>query len=544
MTSTITKPIHDPLYDCTKMAVGNDGDTLARSSITYSAQTNGSASLTDPLNSASAVKTTLFALGASTTSPFRFNTMGLRLKMLFHKLGDPTTSAPAAATSAVNNLADAMPFNSPSWNLVGSLINQIKLSINDTEVYSCTPTYFLQEFTARLIRNHTYDSLESSDHMLFTPCFDRDYTAASQAGNAAVEPTTAGTHTIAPATYPSVSTSYSRYIGDNSGVNQFYGYMAQVNPFGASPQTIERAKRWIWGSSTQYRTITKIIPFADLFPRFPDSLITNIRQIRIEIIWNSTTDLLDHFALGAPSTTDAAVSVFSCDILSDTYIPQAQQFNASVDEKLKGESDKCAFLSTQVFNLTYNPGTDLIIPGLSNFDSCVVMQTARGLSNGQLTTAIRTYNSNGQTLIFGNSATATANTIKLRADDPTPTDSLPITSAQIQFAGRLYPSSTIQTVQTSNVTQCFDPTQLYLEYRKFCGKLARRDLSAAVPMWAFKGSFPFIAIRPWSDNGFHLSSGGDLILRMQGGTAGPVQIVVFRVVIAEISSDGVVSIHK
>jgi hypothetical protein len=158
MTSKLSQPVRDPIYDCTKQPIAIDGDTLARTSITYSAQTNGSATLLDPLNATSGSKTTIFVMGANSSQPFRWNTMALRMRMVFHKLADTTAAAQStSSTDAATGTPQAMPYNSPSWNMVGALINQIKVSINDTEVWSSIPTSFLSDWTARLIRNHTYD---------------------------------------------------------------------------------------------------------------------------------------------------------------------------------------------------------------------------------------------------------------------------------------------------------------------------------------------------------------------------------------------------
>lgn len=544
MTSKLSQPVRDPIYDCTKQPIAIDGDTLARTSITYSAQTNGSATLLDPLNATSGSKTTIFVMGANSSQPFRWNTMALRMRMVFHKLADTTAAAQStSSTDAATGTPQAMPYNSPSWNMVGALINQIKVSINDTEVWSSIPTSFLSDWTARLIRNHTYDSLSTADYMVFTPIFDQKYTASTARAVTAVEPSGTVWHLIKPAVYDCASCMYARYIAHNDAVGQFFGYIDSFNTWGDSPQSVERAKRWCSGNTHQ-RVITKAIPFCDLFPRFPESLITNMRQLKIEIIWNPVIDTLDHYSTASTADTDGGCSVIGCDIITDTYIPQSQQFDETVKEKLQGETDNLGFLSSQVYHLAYVPGTDLIIPGISNFDSVLIMQPARGFTNGQATTDLRTYNSYGQNLIFGNCTTAAAGLIKLYADAPQ-ADALPITSAQIQFAGRLYPATAIQTSQTSNSGTTFDPTQLYTEYKKACGKLSRREVSAAVPMWAFKGSFPFIYLRPWSDNGFHLSNqSSDLIIRLQGGYTSSIDVVIFRAVLVEVNADGMVQVHK
>ena len=544
MTTKLTEPVQDHLYDSTKAPVAIDGDTIARTSTLYSAQTNGSASLADPLNNPTGSKTTLFVLGANSSQPFRWSTMMLRMKMVFHQLGNTAAAAPSTSNATGSTPATANPYNAPSWNMTGAFIQNIKCSINDTEIWSSTPNYFLQDWTARLLKNHTFDSLETSDHMLFTPCFDRSYTASTARTNAAVAPLANGSHTIKPAVWDSLSSPYAAYVPDALAANQFFAFVDDYAIYGSSPQAKERGRRWMSGN-THLRTITKCIPFCDLFPRFPSTLLTNARQIKIEIVWTPSVDLLDHFSTDTPASTDASASLIGCDILTDTYVPQSSQFNETMEEKLKGESDKVGFLSTQVFHLQYNAGTDLIIPGISNFDCVFIMQPARGFANGQAGANAVTYNSFGQTLLFGNSALAgTAGAIKQAADTPL-AESIPITSAQMQFAGRLYPSSPIQTTQTINGGTCFDPTQLFAEYAKFAGKLDRRDLSVACPMWAFKGSMPFIALRPWADNGFHMSNqSSDLILRMQGGTASAIDVVVFRAVIAEVNADGMTVVHK
>ncbi len=541
----LTEGVHDPIYSATRAPVRIDADTLERSSVLYSAQTNGSATLADPLNSTAAPKTTLFVIGSSSASPIRFNTMGLRVRSVIHLQGNTAASAPFNDPEVAFHPSQPLGYNAPSWNLPGRWINQIKLSLNDVVLYESTPGYFCEEFSARLFRNHTFESLESKDSTLFTPCFDRNYTATTARTNAQVDPGVgvAPFAAIKPAIFDGVSGSYfsaTYAAGPVSPVN-IAGFTHSYNKWFESPQAVERARRWILPNSHQH-IISKVISFSDLFPRMPEALFSNVKSIKIEIVWAQGTDILEHSSTTAATMAD--MSLIGTDIVSDNYHPSSAAYEELVKARDSGVSEKIAFVSSQVVNLTYNPGTDLIVPSLTGFDGVIVMQLAYGRANGQAAAAARTYNSFGQTLLFGNNAFATVGDIKLSADQVS-VDALPISSVQMQFAGRQYPSSQIITSQTVNGAASFDYAPLYAEYLKFCGKFSRRDMTAAIPAWAFAKTCPIIALRGFSDATPHMNSqGGDLIIRMQGGYSSPVAIVVFRTVIAEIGSDGSVNVHK
>lgn len=540
----VTEPSIDPVYAITRQPIHVDASSLSRAATLFSAQTNGSAAIADPLNSATSPKTTLFVFSSSTANPVLFDNIYLRMRMVVHLLGTPTSSAPFNDPELLNVGPEAVGYNSPPWNLAGALINQCKITINDSEIWSNAPGYFCQDWTARLLKNHTYDSLASAGHMLFCPIFDKTYLATTGRNNAAVDPGVgvAPFAAIKPATYDTISSPYLavKYTaGPTAPVTQV-GFTSDYNKWFSSPEAKMRAKTYITPNSHQ-RVITKCIPLSDLLPRFPPALITNGRSIKLEIIWTNTTDLLEHSS--STAATQAGVSLIGCDLITDTLAPSATQYEALIKQKDAGIPEQFGFTSTQVYQLSYTAGSDLIVPGITNFDSCMILQLAKGFANGQSTTNARTYTSSGQTLIFGNSTYATTGDIKLAADHVS-SDALSITSAQIQYAGRLYPSTPITTSQTVNSGIAFDGTTLYAEYLKFCGKLSSLDRSAAIPYEYFCTTLPFIALRPYSDSPRISPTGGDLVVRLAGGTASAISVVVFRNVLVVIDSDGSVTVHK
>ena len=538
------EPSIDPVYAITRQPIRVDASSLSRASTLFSAQTNGSAAITDPLNSASSPKTTLFVFSSSSSNPVLFDNIYLRMRMVVHLLGTPTSSAPFNDPEVLNVGCEAVGYNSPPWNLSAALINQCKITINDSEIWSNAPGYFCQDFTARLLKNHTYDSLAGAGHMLFCPIFDKTYLATTGRSNAAVDPGVgvAPFAGVKPASPDSISCPYLavKYTaGPTAPVTQV-GYTSDYNKWFSSPEAKMRAKTYITPNSHQ-RVITKCIPLSDLLPRFPPALITNGRSIKLEIIWTNSTDLLEHSS--STAATQAGVSLIGCDLITDTLSPTATQYEALIKQKDSGIPEQFGFTSTQVYQLSYTAGSDIIVPGITNFQSVMVMQLAKGFTNGQSTTNARTYTSSGQTLIYGNSTFATTGDIKLAADHVS-TDALPITSAQIQYAGRLYPSTPITTLQTVNSGSAFDGATLYAEYLKFCGKLSALDRSAAVPFEYFSTTMPFLALSPFSDMPRISSTGGDLVLRLTGGAASALSIIVFRNVLVQIDSDGSVTVHK
>ena len=190
----------------------------------------------------------------------------------------------------------------------------------------------------------------------------------------------------------------------------------------------------------------------------------------------------------------------------------------------------------------YTPGSDITIPSVKNFDSVMILQLARDKTNGNADTNLCAFGSTGEFLLFGNSA-ATDAKIKIRADDPvgTPAGTVAgISSVYISIGGIQYPSQPIDVSRSTGSVDCLEPSGLWHEYGKGINRYARREVAPAIPYDMFRTTMPFIYLRPWaSDAPKPSAEGKDLIIRMRGGVAGNISVVVFTYHVHTLAADGV-----
>lgn len=496
----VYRPIHDPLYDMTRVPIPVDGDTNIRISQSYPSNSKGTGNLTDPLN---AGHITTFNITQGAAMKFRWGTMALRLNMVFHEKGATGASCPVKTGQPVQ------PLNAPPWNMVGALIQNISLTINSgADLYTCTSDHFVEEFTARMLTQYDYDTLNAMDMTLFTPIGAKSYSIKG--------------HQITTATSEGPTDS----------------------------DVLERARKYCQ-TATNVVTHTKIISFNDLFPRLPDAIFKNMRQIIIRIQWVNDKDLLDHFGEDTPTqNTHGAVSLVGCDVITDAYVPASTQALDTISEKTEGAVDYLGYLTTQVYQQNYTVDNAIIIPSIKNFDSVLIYRAARGIENTREGVNKRTYNSIGEFSPISDGVSSVDGRIKLRADHPAgePVGSKAgFESVQISIGGQDYPSSPIicDHVIPNGTVHCFDPATLYYYYCLGVNRFGRRDFKPAITYEVFRATMPFIYLRPFSSNGVKPTpEGRDLIIKLRGGTAGNIIIVVFRTAVQTLSRDGVVKAYQ
>lgn len=489
-TEEIYHAIDDPIYSATSQKPPVDKDTQYRQSGYISASSNGSATLATGLNSG---QMTTFEITQGSGMKLRWGTMALRLRMTITALAD------TAATCPVSTGEGAAPCNIPPWNMVASLIKSIKLELNSGDAtYVSQSDHYLEDFTARMIRNYPFDVLQTKGDCLFTPIDDVMY--IYQNIDAATP--------VAVECLDTASAARAAYYCDNA--------------------------------FTMNKQITKIVSFLDLFPRMSDSIYKNLRKIKITIEWVNTKDLLDHRDTVVAGY--GGVSLTNADILTDHYVLAPGQSTATLTEKINNELDYIPYLNSHVYPISYVPGTDIIIPGIKNFDSVMIFQIAKGFTNGKAGAEGRTYSSNSQFLMFGNSAAGTNKQIRPTCDYPSEqttgkfVDGL--SSVQISFGGIRYPSQAITTQQSANAINSFDASGLYYEYLKAINRYGK-TISAGIPYDTFRSTLPFILMRPFASDAVKPSSEGkDLVISLSGGTASTISVVVFTYHCTTMGSDG------
>ena len=557
-------PIDDPLYTLSSVPIPVDKDTLHRTE-TVTNPNFGQALVTAPFNDASGGKPT-----CEFDIEMRGRTWGnlaLKLGMVFTERGNSAAALPTTETTQAIGVIQGRPYNAPSWNMTASLISQISLEIGGVTIWECKANHYLEDFTARLLRNYSYEALNERSDMLFTPIGARTYTVghAGEAATLAQAAAVAHRSDVAPTDFGHLSGPWFGYVKPAAEDqltallcnNTFFGYNPESNQYAQDAALKERVARWATGNTHQ-RVITKLIPFQDLFPRIPNHIFKNVRNVKVKITWTTSMDLLEHFCIVGDAATSAAhlatqgdVRLINAAVVSDLYFATPTQATESVTEKQEAgpeSADLLRMLATRVeFVELPASGSSVRIPGVANFDSLMVLQPARGWRNlTGANTTVREYQSTGEFLLFGCS-NAAASAIKIRADEPAAAGtSEPITKCYMTFDSVTYPGSEhIECTQTVNGAVCFNPIPAYREYVKACARTSRVDTAPAIPLEIFATTMPFIYIKPWADNAIHLNTyTGDIQFFVTGGSQwtakqNQVAAVVFHYRVFRIGVNGI-----
>lgn len=592
-------PRDDALLEVSSGQIPADSSTTGRSSIAFPAQTNGSGSLNQPLNDGTG-KTTTFRLDTNPSQPFRWSTMGLRIRGKITKYQDTTANAPivggpSGSREGHQGRAD-QPYDSIDTFALAAAISQVRLQINGTNVWASTPGQYMATFMAGMLTNHSRQSLEHHP-ALFGPIFDDVLTAASARNGDATAGTpivgkTLGSGTPEEPHRPGdVDTSGGPYFhmtqtaltagavapsgtpptGGGAGITEFVSNGSYTSNFTYTPQynlassenAMKRARKWI-GQESLRRTVERIIPLADLTNIRVNGVLNNVRSIMLEIVWNNQ-DIMTHFsqptckgALGNPITGVPATEVMAtqtwsqfnitnADIITDQYILSSYAFQGVAAEKLEGGVTRMPFEYIEVATQPFTANNQIVLPGKNNLQRLMVMNFAKGQSNGQTGNLAVTnsgtknmvYNAWSQLLWIGNSACTDSNYPWMRRtnDETISGATAPATSIGITYNGMNYPMSDIIT-SPDNIS--FVGDVLYGEYLKAVARYDKHECTAAVDYETFCRTMPFLCVRPWSENGVHLSqSGGTLVIRPTGGVSGTnLHIVTMCIKTAEIDTNG------
>jgi len=573
--SDITVPISDPLFETTLHKARIPTSTNMRESSNFVVG-NGMGSRDQPLNGPNR-RTCSFNMSGTQLKSLRFNSCALRMDMIFCKENDPNASLPT--TRSTNLPLNAIPetnFNVPSWEMTGNLIEQVELYINGGLIYKSSENYG-QEFTAGLLRNHSYESLNSLEHTLFCPVFDSSYTAATDQDDIRVD---AIAHTeaenpagaiveiesnhFAPRPIASVGVSPAKpyILGQNeeepvAGAEATFdadtipGVNYRLNKFADGDNLRKRAELWCRGPNTHLKVITKIITFADLVPRLPDGVFRNMRSLRLDVKFSNTYDHLMHTTTLIPTGDDPATRlqpayalgqinaagrtyrgecrVTRADLLLDYFHPDAISEINSVTDKVEGKDDIIPMLVPQLSQWNFVAGSDLVLPHYNNVDSVLIWKPLRNTFDARRTVAAPealVYQSNGQFALF-NTTTTTA--------DSTEANSTFIRGVQVRFNQIPYPQSMLETVSGN----FFNATRLYYEYRRAIRRLNRIDGSPSIPFEYFAKTMPMIWLRPFQDHAPAVNQKCQLTISCTDGTSEPnVSVIIWRYKIVRLTADG------
>jgi len=486
---SVYAPSKDILFDMTSKTIPVDSSTLYRGENRITAQLGGTSTTGNGLNVEK--KQTRFVIQNGTTSKLRWDTCALAVRGKF--------------TDGVAGGAGNCVYGVPAWNALADNIESINIHINDssTPIYECSGGNYVVDYSARLLRNYGWDILNNMDEQIFTPI------AGSDADNNFAPP---------------------EWITNSKTITDTFTSVQD-----------ERFSRHRVGDADCYST--KYISFQDLFPRFPVAIMNNLRKMAIEIVWQDhSKTCMEHIENGANPTVmdpDASYLITSCEIITDFYIMAPVTQINEVNQKTAQGVDNVAYLNSQVIDYTYTGG-EVMISGLKNVESVMVLQLARGKTNTDGTVA---GNSCGQFMLFNNAIDAATTTFPDNCSHLDTTPSHLIKSVQMSLGEVTYPPYELKTVNDNSP----DLTGLYYEYLKALNCVGSRT-SKPMPLHVFQSVMPFILLKPWSSNASHLSrEGKDLSLRLGKGTtstaATQISIVIFKLNVLQISPDGATTIN-
>ena len=469
-----------------------DSSTAYRVSNRISAQVGGSS--TSGLNGATPLQTK-FVISNGSNYKMRWDTMALAVKGCFVK-GGTTGTAP------------------PAWNAIADNIEAISLKINDsaTNIYECSNGNFVYDYSARLLRNYSWDVLNTMSEELFTPIAGCDElflgssTTATGVGAVSVYGGLAlpGWKTTSDAGYS--QTQYSRFYQNRCGTYTDY--------------------------------TTKMLSFQNVFPRFPMSIMNNVRKVQIDITWRS--HYLSCMEKLSGDTTSSYL-ITNCEIISDFYaLTPTSQIN-DVNEKVGQVVDNVGYLNTQIVDLTYNKGS-MSISSVKNLDSVMVFQLARDMVNS---VSDRAGSSCGEFCLIDCAKNCLTTTFPTNQSEQVSGKIGSITGVQMQYGEITYPNYELKTMNDGSTS--VDMTPLYYEYLK-CMNCVANKTAKPMPFEIFMSTMPFICLKCWSNNGTHLTrEGKDLILtinsNLTGSVSSSIKIIIFKTQVMQIQPDGSVSVN-
>jgi len=239
------------------------------------------------------------------------------------------------------------------------------------------------------------------------------------------------------------------------------------------------------------------------------------------------------------TTGNGAFIITDCDIITDYYSLASPAQVSAISEKVQGASDSITYLNPIVHSMTYSINSDVMVGSQKNLESCWVMQGTAGHGNS---TSASYYNGSGHLMLLNlNAHVATTHIAKTQNDA---TDGAPLSSIQCQYGEIMFPPYTLETANGA----ISDLSSAYNEYCKLLNVIGSHAIKP-IPFHVYSRILPFIALRPWSSHGQHLTQEGkDLIVKLRmcstsAITTTAINIICFRLQVCQIAPDGTVSIN-
>jgi len=401
----------------------------------------------------------------------------------------------AASTALVAlpcNAARTSCQSSVPWNLFGLLIAEVNLSINGTLIYSeSSPGGYAMGFTSRMLRYYDMKTLNCMDSCLFTPLTMPGSTDDSYIA------------TGVPAA--------------NSG-SLTCGNIAAA----------ERATKYCINSDRKPWRLC--VSFADLFPRIQSGILHNVKTVDLTIRWTASNEVMERITVpgqlveggDVSSASDFAI-VLNASVATSEYLQSSGEFAQNAAKRAAGYQDIINMVIPSVRRVTID-GSSISIPGIKNFDSIMLLSPCLNVLSDAA--SITPYASSGQ-LHLCNLSTGNANLIVQRSDyqDAATADYSPsisfIRTLSLSYGALSYPLSPLTFTLTNPAGLVIpDLGNVYRELHSSTGRIGDRRLGPIMARHELS-TLPYIFIRPYSDNGVHLSESQSLQLDIACNPANP-----------------------
>lgn len=508
----IYEPRKDDIYNTLKSKVPVDASTRYRINKHISGlNTSDSAGLN--VNG----KTTEFTIYNNQQSKMRWDTTAFLINATFN-----------------DNAGGAMTLAVPSPTAIVDQIESITLTApkSSTQIFSMSGETFQKSYLARLLTSYDWDTLNRMDEQLFTPFEVEDMTTTiTQAAGA-------------PYAVSAVS------VDENSPRYVFQGANATSNAIAALANcelftTAQKIRQVRHRTNIYSQVISKVIPFNDAFPKFPNSIINNMDELKISIAWkdNSQTRGIETIANAADHAVGVGkILITGIEIIEDCYMPSITKEIETTGNKSGNVSEIIGYNDCEISTRSYVANSEIDCGNVKNLQAVMIIKDMYGATNATAATADQraVYKSTCQFSLFDNQ-TGYAHSTVLRDCNVMNANNSIISSIQVSYGDDIiYPMRPITTKSGNSPVL----TELYYEYLKALDAVSHKFIKP-MPFSVFCTTMPFVFIKVFSNNGVHLCrEGKPLTIKMTGGVSTNIHVICFTEKNLFIKSDGSISISQ
>jgi hypothetical protein len=517
-------PTTDNGYDITRQRAHVDVSYERKFSVKHSATTSGTVSAaTDNLLGSG--KSTKFNVSFPQNCLLDWNNSYFILKWKIAK-GDGT-----AVTTG--NMA-------PSPNMIAQMWTNFYCYLNNQESnpLCAINNNFLEVMTARLKAYFTTQELNTMEDFICGPWDDQAYSGSiGRVGQVNANAVADGSFRtgLGYSNANAIDTLYGTVVSTEIPLNQLENdeantthaeHNAHLHEVIISDKIarVKRMERWLKRADHLHYSCVPLWLLAGL--KMPDgATMRNLRKLSMIFNWGTTADILEKIDGGLADNAKGYVYARSLEFVAVYNSLSDSQSQQLINDRTKDVPDNLCWLDCIPYQVRAQSSRDIILTGISDLYSVMLMKVARGETTGtDYDTHLITYDSAGQFSLFDN--------LESDVEDVWCRDALaanhnqPLTSLWLSYGGKMYPEQAINAQD--------DLTQVYEEFRRASYGLTGR---CTLTYNDFSTTQPIVWIQPQVLPRKHQSD--DLIINVtQLNLDTPVVILLWCMRSLRIMSDG------